>query len=590
MINEELAQIFERMARVIAFKAGDRFRIMAYERAATSLRDLDEDVTKVAEAGKLEELPGIGKDLAAMIEEYIKTRRVGRYERERRGIPDELIDLMSVPGLGPKTLALLHSELHVSSLEDLKRAIDNEALLRLEGFGAKKIENLSRGIELWLARQQRMLLGIALPLAESLLEDVRKLELVERADLAGSVRRARETIGDLDVLIMSKDSPGALRRITQLPAVKQVTALGDTRASVLIEGGIQVDIRAVAKESYGAALQYFTGSKQHNIHLRTLGRAAGLKINEYGIFHGAKRTGGATEDEVYRSLHMSVIPPELREDRGEIEAALKGSLPRLIEMNDLRGDLHVHTDYSDGKASAQEMIERAADLGYEYIGLADHSPSARIAHGLDPERLEQKIDELDRLRRARRGKPPLILLGAEVDILADGALDYPDDLLARIDVVTASVHSAFRQSKDRMTGRLLDALSNRHVHILGHPTNRQIGSRDPVELDFDRILNKAGEKNVALEINASFYRLDLSDVMARAAQTAGVKLVVNSDAHSTAQLEHIRYGVLQARRGWIEAQSVVNTWPWPKLSRWLRDRPAKCSKRGRNAEVPAYAA
>jgi DNA polymerase (family X) len=335
-----------------------------------------------------------------------------------------------------------------------------------------------------------MPLGIALPLAENLLEDVRGIPLIQRAELAGSVRRARETIGDVDVLIISGDSAEALCRISALPAVRRVNALGDTRASFLIEGGIRVDVRAVPKECYGAALQYFTGSKQHNIHLRTLGRQSGLRINEYGIFRGRKRIGGETEEEVYRSLGMTMIPPELREDRGEVEAAREHKLPKLIELTDLRGDLHVHTDYSDGKSTVEEMVERAAELGYEYVALADHSPAARIAHGLERDRLEQKVAEVEHLRQRRRGKSPVILLGAEVDILADGALDYPDDILARLDVVTASVHAVFRQSKDRMTGRLLDAMSNRHVHILGHPSARLLGSREPVALDFKRVLEK----------------------------------------------------------------------------------------------------
>ncbi len=581
MINEELAQVFEKMARVIAFKGGDRFRIMAYERAATSLRDLDEDLSSISEAGRLQEIPGIGKDLAEMIEEYLKTRRIRRYERERRGIADELIDLMNIPGLGPKTLAVLRSKLRIQCFDDLKRAIDENKLLKLTGFGAKKVENLKRGIDLWLAGRQRMPLGVALPLAENLLTDLRAIDLIERSDLAGSIRRARETIGDLDVLIMTGKSADALRRISQLPAVRRVNAVGETRASVLIEGGIQVDVRAVPKECYGATLQYFTGSKQHNIHLRTLARKAGLKINEYGIFRGRKRIGGAGEEEVYSSLGIPMtIPPELREDRGEIEAALQGKLPPLISLADLRGDLHAHTDYSDGKASAEEMVEHAAKLGYEYIALADHSPAARIAHGLDRDRLEQKIAEVERLRRKRRGQPPLILLGAEVDILPDGSLDYPDEVLAKLDVVTASVHAVFRQSKDRMTRRLLDAMANPLVQILGHPTGRLLGSREPVELDLERVIEKAASAGVALEVNASMYRLDLSDVMARAVQNGGALLAINSDAHSTAQLEHIKYGVMQARRGWIESRTVVNTWPWNKLNRWLQER-----RRGRAASA-----
>jgi len=414
-----------------------------------------------------------------------------------------------------------------------------------------------------------MLLGVALPLAEDLLKNLRKIPLVERADVAGSIRRRRETIGDMDVLIISGDSPRALEQAVKIPIVKQVLALGDTRATVMIEGGIQVDIRAVPEESYGAALQYFTGSKQHNVHLRLLGRERGLKINEYGVFRGNKRLGGKDEKEVYSLLKMPLIDPELREDRGEVEAALAGRLPKLIQIDNLKGDLHTHTTYSDGKATLEEMVEHAAELGYEYIALTDHSPSERIARGLELDRLEQKLEEIEQLRKKRGDRKPHILSGAEVDILADGKLDYPDDVLARLDVVVAAVHSAFRQTKDRMTGRMLDALSNPHVDILGHPGGRQLGVREPVEIEFERVVGAAIKAGVALEINGSMYRLDLTDTLARAAQEAGAILAIGSDAHSTAQMDQIRYGVYQARRGWIEPRSVVNTRPYAKLHRWL---------------------
>lgn len=572
MLNEEIARIFERMARVLAFKGEDRFRIMAYERAAVSIRDLEEDLASIAQQGALEEIPGIGHDLSEMIDEYVRTQKMKRYDRECKGIPPGLIDLMSIPGLGPKTLAVLHKKFRVNCLEDLKNCLDKAATAKLKGFGQKKIDNIQRGIDLWQASQKRMLLGVAVPLAENLLAELRKIKLIERAEVAGSLRRRRETIGDVDVLIISKDNQGALQQAAKLPLVKQVIALGETKATVIVEGGIQVDIRAVARESYGAALQYFTGSKQHNIHLRTLAQKRGLKFNEYGVFRGEKRVGGKDEAEVYGLMDMPVMPPEIREDRGEIEAALAGRLPKLIEVKDLRGDLHAHSTYSDGKATIEEMVEHAAELGYEYIALTDHSPSQRVARGLDRDRLEQKIEEVERLRKSRRGRAPHILIGAEVDILANGKLDYPDEILARLDVVVASIHSLFRHGKDELTGRLVDALASPHVDILGHPTGRLIGEREPLEMDFERVLAAAQKSSAALEINGSMYRLDLNDTMARAAQEAGVLLAIGSDAHSTAQLDQIRYGVFQARRGWIEARSVINTWPWVKLNSWLTHR------------------
>jgi len=581
MLNEEIARIFERMARVLAFKGEDRFRIMAYERAAVSIRDLEEDLASIAEQGKLEDIPGIGKDLSEMIEEYVGTGKIKRYERESRRIPVGLIELMSIPGLGPKTLALLHKKFHVSCLDDLKTCLDKAASTRLKGFGQKKIDNIKRGVDLWLASQKRMLIGIALPLAENLLSKLRKIRLIERAELAGSLRRRRETIGDLDVLIVSKGSPQALRQAAKLPLVRQVLGIGDTKATLMIEGGIQVDIRAVPRESYGAALQYFTGSKQHNIHLRTLARERGLKINEYGVFRGEKRIGGKDEAEVYALMNMRVMPPEIREDRGEIETALAGRLPKLIELKDLRGDLHTHTTYSDGKATIEEMVEHAAEIGYEYIALTDHSPSQRIARGLDVDRLEQKIEEIERIRKRRQRQAPHILIGAEVDILAGGKLDYPDEILPRLDILFAAIHSLFRHNKDEVTGRLLDALANPHVDVVAHPTGRLIGSREPLELDFERILRAARKADVALEINGSMYRLDLNDSMARAAQEAGLLLAIGSDAHSAAQLDQIRYGVFQARRGWIEKRSVINTWPWTRLNGWLEHRTDARQKRRR---------
>ncbi len=572
MVNEEIAEIFDRMSRVLAFKGKDRFRMLAYERAAGSLRALDRDVEELARAGKLEAIPGVGHDLSGMIEEYLETGRICHIEQERRGVPDELIEMMDIPGLGPKTLALLSKEFRIRNVEDLNRSIENGKLAKLRGFGEKKIENLRRGIALWKASKRRMPLGLALPLAEKLLEDVRKIPGVERADLAGSILRRRETIGDIDMLIISRDSDRALRDFVKLPAVKQIIARGETRATVIIEGGVQVDVRAVPRESYGSALQYFTGSKEHSVRLRTVAIRRGLKLNEYGVFRGEQRLGGKDEKEVYRLLGMEVPPPELREDRGEIEVATEKRLPNLIEVGDLRGDLHMHTTWSDGVSSIEEMVETAAGLGYEYIAITDHSPSTRIAHGLDLDRLEEKIEELEAVRKKRGKRKPRILLGSEVDILPDGRLDYPDEVLARLDVVVASLHGAFRQSRDRMTGRLLDAIANPYTHVIGHPTTRLIGSRDPVQFDFDRIVQAAAEAGVALEVNGQPSRLDLNDTMARSAHEAGALLAIDSDAHSRTQLEQIRFGIFQARRGWVEAHSVVNTWTWAKFSRWLSHR------------------
>lgn len=569
MVNEEIADLFERMAHVLALKQADRFRIIAYQRAAAAIRQA-EDVAMLARENRLREIPGVGPDLSAMIGEYLRTGRIRKYEQERKGIPDGLLELMSIPGLGPKTVALLRERLKIKNLEDLQRAIRTRALLKIPGFGEKKVQNIARSIELWMGGQERIALGMALPLAEGLLAEICKVPLVEKADIAGSVRRGKETIGDLDILIVSKNSRRALEQISRLAPVKRVLALGHTKATLLVEGPVQLDVRAVERACYGAALAYFTGSKDHNVRLRAMAKERGWKLSEYGIFEGSRRIGGAEEKDIYRLLGLPFIPPELREDRGEVEAALEGSLPRLIELSDLRGDLHTHSNYSDGRDSIEQMAGQAAALGYEYIGLSDHSPAARIARGLAEERLEQKIEEIHRLRRTKPGHKPELLIGAEVDILSGGELDYPERLLRKLDVVIAAIHAGFRQSADRMTGRLLDALDCPYVRVLAHPTARLLGVREPIQFDFERIVKKALDRNIALEINGSWQRLDLNDAMARTAQAAGALLAIGSDAHTTAQMAYVRYGVLTARRGWVQAGSVVNTWPLARLKRWLK--------------------
>lgn len=571
-----IANIFERMAKVLAFKRADRFRILAYERASMNLRDWKEDLRQMAVEGRLREIPGIGKDLEGMIEEYLRTGSIGMYEKECRGIPEELIELMGIPGLGPRTLEPLHEKLGVSDLDSLRRALDTKAVLRLRGFGEKRLSRLQRSLQLWTESRQRLLLGVALPIAEQTIAEARKIAGVERAELAGSIRRRCETIGDIDLLVSSRNPGRVLAEIAGMKPVKEVRSLGDTLARVWLEEGMPMDVRAVAPEQFGSAWQYFTGSKAHNIHLRGIARSRGLKVNEYGVFGaGEKRLGGEEELEVYGLAGLPFIPPELREDRGEIETAERGELPRLIEISDLRGDLHVHTDFSDGRSSMEEMAETAERLGYEYIAFADHSPSQRVARGLEIDRLEEKIEALAALRAKRGGSGPRLLLGAEVDILADGRLDYPDDVLKRLDVVVAAVHSLFRQERARMTGRVLDALDNPYVHVLGHPMARLIGIRDPIDLDIEKAVRKAAERGVAIEMNGSYQRLDLNDTMARAAQEAGALLAIGSDAHSAGQLELIRYGVYQARRGWIEAPNVVNTWPWRRMRAWLTGRTAR---------------
>ncbi len=569
--NEEIADIFEKMSRVLALKGQDRFRVLAYQKAAQSVRDLEQDLSVICSAGKLEEIPGIGKDLAGKIEEALKTGRIAQCEHECRHVPDSLLTLFEVRGLGPKTIALFHKRYKVNDMAGLKELLQSGKLKKKPGFGEKKISVLTEAVDSWTASHQRILLGLALPKAEELLEHIRKIRLVARAEMAGSLRRGRETIGDVDLLVTSKDSAEALVEISKLPMVTRVLAIGPTKATFLLDD-LQVDVRAVAPESFGAALQYFTGSKAHNIHLRAIAQQRGLKVNEYGVFRGNKNLGAPEEEDVYRLLNMPWIAPQLREDRGEIEAAQTNALPELVELGEIRGDLHAHSTYSDGRATIAEMVERASALGYEYLALSDHSPSERIARGLDVKRLKKKLKELEAIRRERGRLKPRVLFGAEVDILPDGRLDYPDEVLAGFDVVIAAVHANFGQSKTEMTGRILKALAHPCVNVLAHPTARLIDKRKPIEFDFDKVVLAAKKAGVALEIDGSPWRLDLNDALARAAHNAGALLAITADAHSTAQLGFMRFGVLQARRAWLSPDAIVNTWPWKKLDEWLSAR------------------
>lgn len=570
MGRQQIAALFEQMSHALALDGNDHFRALAYEKAARTLRGWEEDVTQLS-VERLAELPGIGHDLAAKIAEGAETGHIHACEREIGKYPGALLGLFEIRGLGPKTIALLHRRHGVTGVDDLRRLLASGGLVGTPGFGEAKIASLREAIQSWAGSAGRMLLGEALPKAEALLSELRKLAEVEQAEAAGSLRRGVETVGDLDVVVTSRHGEGVLAQAARLKGVSEVLALGPTRASLLF-GGLQMDIRAVAPAAFGAALLYFTGSKAHNTRLRGLARQRKWKLNEYGLFRGARRLAGASEAEIYRELGMAFIPPELREDRGEIEAAVAGRLPRLIAPGDVRGDFHAHTTYSDGRADVAAMVAAAEARGYAYVGLSDHSPSARIAHGLEPERLRRKQAELEAARRTRGDRPPRILLGSEVDILPDGRLDYPDDVLAELDVVIAAVHANFKQSREQMTQRLLRAIANPYVRIVAHPTARLIGSRPPVDFDLERVAGAAARAGVALEVNGSPQRLDLNDSMARAARAAGAWLAIGSDAHSTAQYDNMRFGVIQARRGWVEADAVVNTWPWSRVEQWLAMR------------------
>ncbi len=564
----EIADIFDRIADSLDILEENRFKIRAYRNASRNLRELTEDVKDIAERGELSKIPGIGKDLAEKIREYVAHGKIKYYEELNQKVPRELVDLLAIQGLGPKMLSKLFKELKVKKLADLEREIDGEEILKLHGVGKKKIEDIKRGIQIFKESKKRVNLGIALPIAEDIVNEVNKIPGAEKAIFAGSLRRMRETIGDIDILTQSDDGKPVIESFTKMPFVKNVLVSGDTKGSVILRNGTQVDLRVVGPESYGAALQYFTGSQAHNVKVRTIAVKKGLKINEYGLFHGSKKIAGETEGDVYEKLGLPLIPPEMREDRGEIEAALRGRLPALIEPQDIKGDLHVHSNWSDGKCSIEEMALMAKRFGYEYIAITDHSPSARIANGLSIERLYEKKEELESVRKKVKGIR--VFMGSEVDILSDGSLDYPNSVLGDLDVVIASVHSGFKMERAKMTERIVNAIKNPFVHFLAHPTGRLIGERDPYDVDLEQVFKTAKEYGKAIEVNSHYLRLDLNDINIRKAIDMGIRLVISTDAHNADQLKLMRLGVATARRGWAAKTDIINSMKFKELSEFLR--------------------
>ena len=556
------------MADILEFKNENPFKISAYRKASRVLGDLTQDIQEIAEIGELKKVPGIGEGMAQKIEEYLKTGKISKYEEVKKGVSDELIGMMEIPGMGPKTLAMIHQERKINNLSGLEKAIENGSLIDLPGMGEKKAENIKRGIELLKASKGRMNLGVAFPLAKRIVETLREKTGSKKIEWAGSLRRMRENIGDIDILATGPNREKIVYAFTHLPEVKELLASGETKASVIVEGGVQIDIRVVEEDSYGAALQYFTGSKGHNIHLRGIAKAKGIKINEYGVFKGEKKIGGKEEQDVYKTLGMDWIEPELREDRGEIEAAQKKHLPKLVEEPEIRGDLHIHSKASDGTASIEEIAKAAQKRGYQYVAICDHSKSLKIARGLDESRLLKQTEEIDRINEKLKGFQ--ILKGTEVDILTDGRLDLPDKVLEKLDFVVAAIHSGFKQEKERMTKRITKALENPFVHCLAHPSGRLLGARAPYEVDIDEVMEAAKKYGKALEINATLERLDLDDIYSRKAKEMGIKLAIGTDAHHLDQLWMISLGIGVARRGWLESPNLLNTFSLKEILKWCR--------------------
>ncbi|HVB96251.1 MAG TPA: DNA polymerase/3'-5' exonuclease PolX [Chloroflexota bacterium] len=573
MRNDQVAAVLNEIGDLLEIKGENRFRVNAYRDAARQIDNLGEALAVVVQEGRLRSISGVGEAIAAKIQELVETGQLAYFERLKRELPVSLLELLQIPGLGPRKVKLLYDQLQVTSLADLQHAMAENRVAGLPGMGGKTVLNLQREIERLELRGRRVPLGIALPLVEEIVATLRSLgALVDRVDSAGSVRRRRDTIGDLDVLAASENPPAVLDAFVQLPVVQEVIGRGDTKASILTHRQLQVDLRVVAPEAWGSALLYFTGSKAHNVRVREIAVRKGWRLNEYGLFdeRDGKRLAGATEEDVYHQLGMTWITPELREDSGEIEAALANQLPHLVEIGDVRGDLHSHSTWSDGTASIEAMWQAARERKYEFLALTDHSHSLGVTSGLTVERLREQRSVVDAINR--RGNGPRLLHGIELEIRADGTLDFPDDVLSELDIVIASVHSAFGQSREKMTARLVGAARNPHVDIIGHPSGRLLGRREPYDVDLDALIDVCAETGVALEINANPARLDLDDIHARHALERGAWLAINTDAHQPENFDLLPYGIATARRGWIPPERVLNCHSLAALLDHLRAR------------------
>ncbi|RJQ14741.1 MAG: DNA polymerase/3'-5' exonuclease PolX [Nitrospiraceae bacterium] len=571
MRNQEVARIFNDIADILEIKGDNPFRIRAYRRAAQNVDGLAKDVAEISPE-ELQKIPGIGADLAGKVHEYVETGGMKFYDELKKEVPSGLVNILSVPGLGPKTARLLYDKLHIKDVDDLEKYAKEGKLKGLPGIQAKTEENILKGIAMIRRHTGRFPLGRVLPVAEGILEKLKEKAPVIKLSIAGSLRRWKETIQDIDILATSKDPHKVMDVFVHLPQVKDVIMKGPTKSSIITTEGTQVDLRVVEEASFGAALAYFTGSKEHNIRLREMAVKKGLKINEYGIFDVKtdRKLGGEHEEDVYQILGMPYIPPEIREDTGEIEAALEGNLPKLIGMKDIKGDLHVHTKSSDGSHDIQELIEAAKARGYEYIAITDHSKGLGVAGGLSVEQVLEQNRKIQALNKKLRGFK--LLSGTEMDIKSDGSPDFPDDVLKRLDIVIASIHSGFRQSKEQITKRIVSAMKNPYVSIIAHPTGRLIGERDAYEVDLEEVLKAAKETGTAIEINAYPLRLDLSDMYVRKAKEMGVALAINTDTHVIYQFDFMTYGIGTARRGWAGKKDVLNTLGYNALMKRLKGK------------------
>ncbi len=569
--NHEIAKILAEIGEYLEMQ-GVAFKPRAYEKAASAIENFEEGVDGIYEKGgvkALEEIPGVGLSIAEKIEEFLRTGRIKYYDELKKKTPVDLGELSRIQGLGPKSVKKLYEKLGVKNVTDLQKAAKAGKIAKIEGFGKKTEENILKGIEFVKKSSGRFLLGFAMPEIRTIEKRLKDLKGVEKLVVAGSVRRRKETIGDVDILVISEKPKLIMDYFVSMPEAVRVYAHGETKSAIKIKSGLDVDLRVVPAESYGAALSYFTGSKAHNVALREIARDAGLKLNEYGLFRGKKVIAGRTEEELYKALGMDYVEPEMREDNGEIELAKKRALPALVGYGDLRGDLQVQTDWTDGADSVEAMARAAIAQGLAYIAITDHTKRLAMTHGLDEKRIQKQWLEIDRANKKLGGKIK-ILKGSECDILKDGSLDLPDGILRKLDVVGASVHSYFNLPRAEQTERIRRAMSNPHVDILFHPTGRLIQRRDAYEVDMDELIRTAKKTGTVMEIDALPDRLDLKDEYIHKAIVVGVKFSIDSDAHAAGHFSLLEYGVGEARRGWATRRDIINAWPVEKMLKFLK--------------------
>ncbi|MBZ9572349.1 DNA polymerase/3'-5' exonuclease PolX [Patescibacteria group bacterium] len=584
MKNREIAKIFYEIADYLEMERIS-FKPYAYQKAAIALETLEEDVGEIYKKGgikALKKIPGIGVSIALKIEEYLKTGKIKYYEKFKKKIPIDLSEIISIEGMGPRKAKVLYEKLRIKTLKDLEKKAKGGKIAPLFGFGEKTEKNILEGIKFFKRSRGRFLLGEIIPVVKEVYQKLKGLKEVKKINVAGSVRRMKETIGDVDFLVISKESKKSASAkasadkimdfFVSLPGVVKIWGKGTTKSSVRMNQGFDMDLRVLPKKSYGSALQYFTGSKEHNINLRKIAINKGLKLSEYGLFKGSRMIAGKTEKEIYKTLGMQWVPPELRENQGEIEVALVKKLPKLIDYNDIKGDLHCHSKWNGGVNTIEEMAQAAIKMGYEYLGISDHTKFLRIEHGLNEKQLVLQRKEIDKLNeKFKRKKIKFRLLqGAETNILNDGSIDINDEALKKLDYAIAGIHSSFKMPKEKMTQRIIKAMKNPYIKIISHPTGRILKRRDEYQIDFDRILRAAKEFQVILEINSYPERLDLNDQNIRRAKGAGVKMAINTDSHRKDQLRFIEFGIAQARRGWAEKKDIINTHSLKRLLKFFK--------------------